>query len=33
MFPLAAALLTLVLEVLRKYNTMACVLIKPTKQH
>jgi len=33
MFPLTAALLALVLEVLCKFNTMAHVLIKPTKRH
>lgn len=33
MFPLPAALLALVLEVLCKFNTMAHVLIKPTELH
>lgn len=33
MFPLTAVVLALVLEVLRKFNTMAYVLIKPTKLH
>lgn len=31
MFPLTAAVLALVLEVLCKFTIMACVLIKPKK--